>query len=101
MKILYLPFGLIASAVSSFLGRTVFKSLWSRIDEQEPPKATAGEGSLSKVVVAASLQAATTAAVSAAVNRMIASTFHYLFGVWPGGEKEKKKANDERSDSGR
>lgn len=96
MRILYIPFGLIASAISSFLGRTVFKNLWQKIDKEEPPKPTGGEGSFPKVVAAAALQAATMAGVSAAVNRAIASTFHYLFGVWPGGEKEEKKQKKQK-----
>lgn len=100
MKILYLPFGLIASVISSFLGKSVFKNLWKRIDKEEPPKPTGGDGSFPKVVAAAALEAATMAGVSAAVNRSIASTFHYLFGAWPGGDKQDEKDKKDKKKKG-
>ena len=50
MKILYKPFAIIASLVGAKLGRTMFKSLWSKLDAAEPPAPTTGEASLPKVV---------------------------------------------------
>lgn len=88
MKILYKPFALIASLIAARIGRSLFKSLWSRIDSGEPPTPTAPDGSLPKVVGAAALEAATMAGVAAATSRASARVFHYLVGIWP-GEKGK------------
>jgi Protein of unknown function (DUF4235) len=89
MKILYKPFALIASLIAARVGKSVFKSLWSKIDRNEPPAPTAPEASLPKVVVAAALKAATMAGVAAAASRASARAFHYLIGIWPGKKGEK------------
>ena len=89
MKILYKPFAVFASLIAVRLGRSAFQSLWARIDHAEPPDPTTREATLSKVVGAAALEAATMAAVSAAVDRASARTFHHLFGIWPGKKREE------------
>jgi hypothetical protein len=88
MKILYKPFGLIASAIASRIGKSVFRGLWSKIDDAEPPEATAPNATLPKVVGAAALEAATMAGVGAAMDRAAARTFHHLTGIWPGDAPE-------------
>jgi Protein of unknown function (DUF4235) len=87
MKLLYKPFSLIAGMIAARLGRSVFRSLWCRIDRSEPPAPTSPEGSMPKVVGAAALEAATMAGVAAAVNRLAAEAFHHLFGVWPDAKR--------------
>ena len=88
MKILYKPFGIIASLIGARIAKAVFSSLWSRIDEQEPPKPTTEEASFPKVVGAAALEAATVAGIGAAVDRAGARAFHYLTGIWPGDKRQ-------------
>ena len=84
MKILYKPFGIIAGLISARIAAAIFKALWSRIDERDPPKPTTAEATFPKVVGAAALEAATTAGVGAAVDRVGARAFHHLTGIWPG-----------------
>lgn len=86
MKILYKPFGIIASLISARLGKAVFKGVWSKIDDAEPPHPTTARTSLGKVLSAAVLEAATMAGVAAITDRASAKTFHYLTGIWPGEE---------------
>ncbi len=88
MKILYKPFGIIAGLVGARIAHSVFKVLWARIDQEDPPSPTTEEASLPKVVGAAALEAATMAAVAAAVDRASARTFHHLTGIWPGESRE-------------
>jgi hypothetical protein len=89
MKILYKPFAIIAALIGARLGQRVFKMLWARIDDAEPPAPTTAEASLPKVVGAKALEAATMAGVGAAVDRASARSFHYLTGIWPGGKTEQ------------
>ena len=85
MKILYKPFGIIASIIGARIANSIFRVMWSRIDDEEaPPKATTADVSFQKAVGAAALEAATMAAVGAAVDRASARTFHHLTGIWPG-----------------
>ncbi len=88
MKILYKPFGLIAAAIAARIGKSIFRGLWSKIDDTEPPEPTAPNATLPKVVGAAALEAATMAGVGAAVDRAAARTFHHLTGIWPGSAPE-------------
>jgi hypothetical protein len=83
MKLLYKPFALIAGFIAARLGRSVFQSLWKRIDNQPPPAPGSGEASLPKVVGARALEAGVMAGVAAAVNRVFANAFHHLVGGWP------------------
>lgn len=91
MKLIYKPFALIFTLVASWIGRNIFRSVWSRIDEEEPPRPTSHRDGLGKVVGAAALEAATMASVAAAADRASARAFHYLTGIWPGDKKEKKE----------
>jgi hypothetical protein len=88
MKILYKPFAIIAGLIGARFAKVIFRAVWSRIDDNEPPKATTEGASLGKVVGAAALEAATMAGVGAAVDRAGAQTFHHLTGIWPGDKPE-------------
>lgn len=90
MKFLYKPFSLIAGMIAARIGKSLFKTLWSRVDKREPPKPTAPEASFTKVVGAAALEAATMASVGAAADRAAAEAFRHLTGVWPGKPGEKR-----------
>jgi hypothetical protein len=84
MRILYKPLSLIAGLIAARLGRSVFRGVWSKIDDAPPPNPIAGEASTAKVVGAQALQAGVMAAVAAAVQQTFARFFHHLIGVWPG-----------------
>lgn len=84
MKILYKPFGIIAGVIGSKLGQSIFKTVWSKLDSAEPPSPTTKDIPLPKVIGATALEAATMAAVGAAVDRAGVSTFYYLTGIWAG-----------------
>lgn len=87
MKILYKPFGIIAGIVGARLARSLFKVVWARIDHEAPPRASTEHTTLPKVVGAAVIEAATTAATRATVDRASLKWFHFLTGIWA-GEKE-------------
>jgi hypothetical protein len=93
MRLLYKPFAIIAGLISARIGRSVFRSIWSAVDDQEPPKSDTPDAGLAKVVGAQALQAAVMASVAAVVDRGFASSFHHLIGVWPG--KPAKPQDDD------
>ena len=90
MRLLYKPFAILAGVIGSKLGQTVFRQLWSRIDDSEPPRPGTTDASFPKVVGAAALEAATMAGVAAAVDRASARWFHFLTGIWPGERPQRK-----------
>jgi hypothetical protein len=83
MKLLYKPFALMAALIAGRIGRSMFRSLWAKIDDAPPPAPGSGEASVAKVVGAQALQAGVMAGVAAAVDRAFASAFHHLVGAWP------------------
>lgn len=83
LRLLYKPFAIVAGIISARLGRSIFKSLWAKIDNAPPPPPKAPGAGFGKVVGAAALEAATMAGARAAVDRASAKTFHHLIGVWP------------------
>ena len=83
MRILYAPFAIVGSIVARILGRSIFRTVWARIDEEPPPTSGDGRGGLGKVVAARALQSAVMAGAAAAVDRMFARSFHHVLGTWP------------------
>jgi hypothetical protein len=96
MKLLYKPFALIFSVIAARMGKGVYKSLWARIDRDQPPKPTTERATFAKAVGAATLEAATMAGASAAADRASAKVFHYMTGYWPTPKEEKKAEKEEK-----
>jgi hypothetical protein len=84
VKLLFKPMSVIVGVLAARVGRSAFKSVWSLIDDGEPPKPTVAHATLQKVVLASVLEAWTMAAAGALGERAAAQTFSHLFGVWPG-----------------
>jgi Protein of unknown function (DUF4235) len=89
-KLLYLPFAILGSVLARLVGRQVFRTLWQRVDEEPPPAPGDGRGSTAKVVGGHALQAAVMAGSAAAVDRVLARSFHHLVGIWPKKPPEEK-----------
>jgi hypothetical protein len=91
MRLLYRPFGIILGLIAGYLAKSVFTFIWSRLDDEEAPKATIEETSWAKVLAAAAVQGIVFQTVRAAVNRAGAEGFRYLTGVWPGEKRPDPK----------
>jgi uncharacterized protein DUF4235 len=84
MKLLYKPFGIILGLIAGMAGRKAFDAIWTKIDDEDPPKPTTMIASWPKVLTAAAIQGMIFAVVKAAVNRAGAKSYEHLTGVWPG-----------------
>ena len=89
MKLLFKPLSLLAGILAGRAANTAFQSVWSMIDDRDPPKPTTAEATMQKVVAAAVLEAGTQAAMGALADRLAAQAFNYLFGVWPGAKRSE------------
>jgi hypothetical protein len=92
LRLLYKPFAIVGAIIAAKLGRSVFRSLWAKLDNEPPPTPGSGKGSTLKVAGAEALQAGVMAGTAAAVDRTFARFFHHLIGVWP---KKPPKREDE------
>ena len=84
MKLIYKPFGIVFGVLAGLLSKKLFDFIWSKIDEEEPPKATTEIAPLPKVLAAAAVQGVTFKVTRAVVDRAGARSFEHVTGVWPG-----------------
>jgi uncharacterized protein DUF4235 len=86
-KILYRPWGLVASLLGGLVAGQIFQQVWKRLDPQspeDPPTPLQSEFSLPKILAAALVQGAIFSAVRALINRGGARVFERWTGEWPG-----------------
>ena len=95
LRLLYKPFAILSGLIAARIGKSVFNGVWSKIDDQPPPTPGRGDGSVGKVIAARALQAGVMAGAAAGVDRVFATVFHHLVGIWP--KKPPKPADEEKS----
>lgn len=86
-KILYRPFGLVASIASGLLASIIFKQIWKRVSpggRADAPKPLESEYPLKEILVAATIQGALYALIKTSVDRGGARLFERATGEWPG-----------------
>ena len=86
-KILYRPWGLVASLVGGLIAGQIFQQVWKALDpdsSEDPPKPLESEYRLRKILVAALIQGAIFAVVRALIDRGGARAFERWTGEWPG-----------------
>jgi len=92
MGVIYKPFGIFLGIVGGLLGRRLFDFIWTKVDDEEPPKATTQETSWPRVIAAAAVQGVIFRVTRVVLDRYGAIGWHYLTGAWPG---EKRPDPDE------
>jgi hypothetical protein len=92
MALIYKPFGILLGLVAALLGKRVFDFAWTKIDDEDPPKATTEETTWRKLIGAAAVQGVIFKTVRVVVDRYGAIGWRYLTGAWPG---EKRPDPDE------
>ena len=92
MKALYKPIGLIIGIASALVSKRIFNFVWTKIDDEDPPKGTTQRAPWSKILGAAALQGVIFKTTRVVVDRYGAVGWNYLTGAWPG---EKRPDPDE------
>ena len=87
MKLIYKPFGIIFGILGGLLGKRFFDFIWTKIDDEEPPKATTQQARWGKVIAAAALQGMIFKSTRAVTDRQGARAWYYLTGAWPGEKR--------------
>lgn len=91
MKLLYKPVSMLVSVAGGILAGAIFKKAWKlAAGEDEAPKATDAAKGWPEILIAAALQGAIFAVVSAAVDRLAAAGTRSLTGSWPGEDSSAK-----------
>ena len=92
MKAIYKPIGLTMGIVSALISKRIFNFLWTKIDDEDPPKGTTQNAPWVKILGAAALQGVVFKTTRVFVDRYGAVGWSYLTGTWPG---EKRPDPDE------
>jgi hypothetical protein len=87
MKILFIPFSIVAGLVGGFVARKVFDQLWGLVDENEPPDSKHRDIQWGKLLAAAAIQGAIFRAVKEASDHYTRRAFAGVTGSWPGEER--------------
>jgi hypothetical protein len=87
MGAIYKPFGIILGLLAGQVGKKVFDFVWTKIDDEEPPKATTQETTWGRLMAVAAVQGVIFRIVRFVVDRYGAIGFHYLTGIWPGEKR--------------
>jgi len=86
-KLLYRPWGLVASLVGGLIAGQIFQRVWKQLDpdsSEDPPRPLESEYGLRKILVAAAIQGAIFTVVRALIDRGGARVFERWTGEWPG-----------------
>jgi hypothetical protein len=92
MKLIYKPFGIILGILGGLVGKRIFNFVWTKIDDEDPPKATTQEARWGKILAAAAVQGMIFKSTRVVIDRYGARGWYYLTGSWPG---EKRPDPDE------
>ena len=92
MGVIYKPFGILFGLLAGLVGKKLFDFVWTKIDDEDPPKPTTQETSWAKLLSAAAVQGVIFRMTRVVVDRYGAIGWNYLTGAWPG---EKRPDRDE------
>jgi hypothetical protein len=84
MRAIYKPIGLILGILSGLVGKRIFDFVWTKIDDEDPPKGTTQRAPWVKVLGAAALQGMIFKSTRVVVDRYGAVAWNYVTGTWPG-----------------
>ena len=92
LKLLYKPVSMLVSLAGGMLAGAVFRKAWKlAAGQEEAPKATDAARGWPEVLIAAALQGAIFAVVSATVDRLAAHGTRSLTGTWPGEDSSAEQ----------
>ena len=87
MGLIYKPFGIVIGILGGLLGKKLFDFVWTKFDDEEPPRATTEETNWGKVIGAAAVQGVIFRVTRVVIDRYGAIGWTYLTGVWPGEKR--------------
>jgi hypothetical protein len=87
MGLIYKPFGIVLGVVAALLGKRVFNFAWTKVDDEDPPKATTEETTWVRLLAASAMQGIIFKVVRVVVDRYGAIGWRYLTGNWPGEKR--------------
>jgi hypothetical protein len=89
LKLLFLPFSVVAGLLAGLVSKKLFEQIWGLIDKEEPPEAKHREISVGKLVAALALEGAIFRLMRGLADHGSRQSFAKVTGSWPGEEAPK------------
>jgi hypothetical protein len=86
VKVVFMPFNLLAGVLAGLISKKLFGLLWSAIDKQDPPDPKSRVEDVRKLAIALALEGAIVRLVRGGVDHASRHGFARLTGSWPGEE---------------
>jgi hypothetical protein len=86
-KLLFMPFRIVTGLLAGLLGKQALDQIWSRIDEQGPPKPEDRRTSVARLALALALEGALLRVIRGLVDHESRRGFAVLTGSWPGDDQ--------------
>ena len=87
MKLLFIPFSIVAGLLAGTVGKKLFEAVWGAIDDAEPPSSEHRDIDLKKMLIAEALQGAIFRVTRKLVDHEARRAFASTVGTWPGEER--------------
>ncbi len=84
MSAIFKPIGLVLGLLSGLVAKRIFNFVWTKIDDEDPPKATTLETNWPKLLTAAAVQGVIFKVTRVVVDRYSAQGWAFVTGTWPG-----------------
>jgi hypothetical protein len=84
IKLLFLPFSILAGLIAGFLSKKLFEAAWAAIDDEEPPDSEHRDIDPKKLLLSAAIQGAIFSGVRKLVDWQARKAFYRTVGTWPG-----------------
>jgi Protein of unknown function (DUF4235) len=91
VKIIFIPFSIVAGLVAGLIGKKLFEQAWGLIDDEEPPEPEHREISWSKLAIALMLEGAIFRLVKGLTDHQLRRSFATVLGSWPGEEAPEEE----------
>jgi hypothetical protein len=98
MKLLFIPFSLIASRLAGLTGKKVTDRLWSLVDDRRPPKPDEPGVGWGRLAGALLIEGAVFRLLAGIADHAARRWFERLTGRWPGERHESEQAEQQPGD---
>jgi hypothetical protein len=88
-KLLFMPFSIATGLLAGLISKKAFATIWSRIDDREPPEPQNERAGFGKLALALGLEGALFHVVKGLVDHGSRRGFAAITGAWPGKQEAR------------
>ena len=90
-KVIFMPFRFVAGILAGLVGKSLFRTMWGLIDDEQAPKAEQRRITIPMLALALVIEGARSRALKGLADHGSRRVFARLTGSWPGEEQPEAK----------